>query len=271
MIKFIATDLDRTLIPNGKQKYDGSMDLFEKIIKRKDLKLAYITGRDIELIKGAIKKYNIPVPDYAIASVGTRIFSFKSFKKIKEYKGWFKFIKKNTLRWNINKFKKSLKNIKGLRLQESSKQDMYKLSYYVDLDKKNEVLNSVKKIIRELCSDAEVVYSEDYPEKRGLLDILPKIATKKGALDYLIEKLKLDKSEVLFCGDSGNDYLMLVSGYNAVLVKNSPENIKKKVKAERKKQGTLKNLYVAKNQKKIGLNGNYVSGIIQGLRYFGIN
>ena len=271
MIQVVATDLDRTLIPNGKQEYDNSMVFFKKIIKRHKLKLVYITGRDFGLVKKAIKKYSLPTPDYLICDVGASIFLVKnSLEKLERDKGWIEGMKKNTPGWNIEKFKKSLKNIKGIKLQEDSKQSKYKLSYYFEIGYEKEILKNVKKRIKEICPDSEIVYSEDYPEKRGLLDILPKIATKKGALDYLVKKMKLKKEEVLFCGDSGNDYSLFISDYNAVVVRNASLDIKKKVKEERKKKGNLDRLYIAKNKKKQGLNGNYVSGIIQGLEYFGI-
>ena len=271
MIKILATDLDRTLIPNGKQKYDGSMDLFKKIIRKNNLKLVYITGRDIYLVKKAIKKHSLPIPDYVVGDVGASVFKFnKDVEKTKTDKGWTNIIDKKTPGWDVKEFKKSLRDLKGLKLQENSKQSEHKLSYYIDINKKNSILKEVEKRIKLLCSYVEIVYSEDYPEKRGLLDILPKIATKKGALEYLIKKLGIKKQEVVFSGDSGNDYSLLVSDHNAIIVKNASFELKRKVKKIRKKNKDLDRLYIAKNNKKKGLNGNYVSGIIQGLDYFGL-
>jgi hydroxymethylpyrimidine pyrophosphatase-like HAD family hydrolase len=43
----IATDLDRTLIPNGNQPYDKSMERFSKIVQDYDCPLIYVTGRDL--------------------------------------------------------------------------------------------------------------------------------------------------------------------------------------------------------------------------------
>lgn len=272
MIKLLATDLDRTLIPNGEESYDNSMDIFRGRINKNKLKLIYVTGRSLNLIKKAIKEFDLAVPDYAIGDVGANIFVFnRTLENIEKDKGWHDYLKKNTPGWDVKKFREEIqkKKIKGVELQEESKQAKYKLSYYIELKNKESVLKKIRETIEKICSDAEIVFSEDYPDKRGLLDILPKSATKKGALDYLIKKMKFNKSEVLFCGDSGNDYSLLASEYKAVIVRNASKEIKDKVQKTRKEKGTLNDLYIAVNQEKQGLNGNYVSGIIQGLEYFG--
>lgn len=258
----IATDLDRTLIPNGDEIYDNSLPLFKKIVNKNDFSLIYITGRNLGLVKKAIKKFDLPKPDYILTNVGTRIYYKSLFGFFKCDKKWFKIISKKTPCWDFDKIKDLLKDIKGLTLQENKKQDKFKLSFYVDIQKKDFVLKKVKEKLRDF-KELKAVFSLDYPEKRGLLDILPDCTTKINALNYVIKNLEVEKSEVVCCGDSGNDISLLTSEYKAILVRNASEDLKKEVEQKKKNKH---NLYIAKEQE--NLNGNYASGILQGLVYF---
>jgi sucrose-6-phosphatase len=263
-MKLIATDLDRTLLPNGKQEYDNSMNIFKKIIKKRKFKISYITGRNLNQTKDAIKKYKIPNPDYLISSVGTKIYQYNhKNKRFSEDKKWAKIIKKETPQWNTNKIKKLLIKTDGLKLQEKENQNQFKISFYADTRKEKKILKEVRKKIKKI-KRIKTIYSHDYPIKRGLLDIMPSCSTKKGALDYITKKSKIKKKDTIFCGDSGNDLNLLISEYKSIIVRNANSKIKKEVKA---KKGTKK-LYIAKKQKE--LNGNYVSGIIQGLIHFNL-
>lgn len=259
----VATDLDRTLLPDGDEEYDRTLPVFKKIVKKDKFKLIYITGKTMKQIKKSINKYDIPWSDYILTNVGCRIYRFdRKKRKFKLDKNWFKVIKSYTPEWDKKEMKKSLKNIEGLKLQEKSKQDKFKLSYYVDLKQEEKVLKKVKNKLKKF-KDIKIIYSIDYPKPRGLLDILTEKGHKKGALDYILDKININSKEVLYCGDSGNDLPLLTSKYDSVIVKNASENVKKEAK---KKKPNKTKLYIAKKQKE--LNGNYVSGILQGLIHF---
>lgn len=262
----VATDLDRTLLPNGKEPYDKTLPLFKKIVVEEDILLIYVTGRDFTLVKKAMKEYNLPQPAYVIASVGARIYDLTKSTPKTDQK-WMEEIKKKDPRWNVKKMKHSLKRIGGLRLQEKEKQDTFKLSYYVDMTYGEEILLRVRTALKTELGHIQIVYSTDFPQKRGLLDILPRSTTKIGALKYLVKQLGLTRKELVVCGDSGNDVAMLTGPYNAVVVRNASPKIKNQVRSSMRKKGREKNLYVGKKQN--DLNGNYVSGIIQGLHHFG--
>ncbi|MCF7861350.1 HAD-IIB family hydrolase [Candidatus Woesearchaeota archaeon] len=258
----IATDLDRTLLPNGKQPYDNSMYLFRKFIESHKPMLIFVTGRNLKEVKSAIVKYDTPIPDYIVAEVGTKIY-----KKLREDKNWPEYITNITKNWDINKFKKSLMSIGSLRLQERSHQNALKLSYYLDdTSDSDRIMQLIKKIIKSISLDVEIIYSVDETNNLGLIDLLPKKATKLGALEYIRRQKKLTKKDIYYCGDSGNDILPLTNGYNAILVRNAINDVKKTVKAICQKKGYR--LYIAKGYKK--LNGYYVSGILEGLIKMGV-
>lgn len=264
----IATDLDRTLLPNGNQKYDGSMPIFNKIIKNEKLKTIYVTGRNLKLVKDAIKKFKAPLPNFIVGEVGAKIYLRKNNNFIADKK-WTKLIKSATKNWNTYKFKEELSLIKGLRLQEKDKQNKFKLSYYIDNLKKSEpIIKEATKIIKTICEDALTIYSVDETINIGLLDVIPKRATKLAGLEYLRKKLGLKKEEIIYCGDSGNDVLPLTFGYKAILVRNSIKEIKDVVKEIATQKEIINNTYIARGYK--NLNGYYVSGIIEGLIKFNI-
>ena len=269
MIKLLATDLDRTLLPNGDQPYDGSMSLFSDIVKENKMTLAFVSGRHLALVREAMEEYKTPEPDYVISDVGTTLYKRVDGDFARD-ESWDAFIKKNTENWDTSNFKEKIKEEDSLRLQEEEKQNIFKLSYYIDdLEKSEKIVKNVEDVIKSICEceDALIVYSVDETAGQGLLDILPKVATKQMAIEYLREKLNITKDEVLYAGDSGNDILPLTQGYFAVMVRNTIKTVQDTVLEIAQKKGIEERICTAKGGK--DLNGYYVSGIIEALIKFG--
>ena len=272
----IATDLDRTLIPNGFDKYDGTLPLFFDILKNKKFILIYVTGRNLDLFKKAKKKYKLQNPNYLISEVGTKIYKKEISKRpiFKEKmvldKNWLEYLDKNSKNWNFNLIKKSLKTIKDIKLQEKWKLNNYKISYYLkNLKKERTIIEEINKIISSnLNIKANIIFSIDPIKKVGLIDILPSSATKASALEFLRKQLGVTKNETVYCGDSGNDIIPLTSGYKSIVVKNAKNRTKKIVSEINHRLGNINKLYIAKGNEKT--NGNYSSGIIEGLLKFEI-
>ena len=71
----LATDLDRTLLPNGSQpESPAARQRFSRLAARPEVQLAYVTGRHRELVEAAIAEYELPRPDFVIADVGTSLY-----------------------------------------------------------------------------------------------------------------------------------------------------------------------------------------------------
>lgn len=263
----IATDLDRTLFPNGSQEYDGAMTLFRKIKEELNPTLFYVTGRNAEETKAGIAEFQAPWPDYAVCEVGTKIYKHEN-NDLVEDTGWIEHVARHTANWNIEKFKKSLEALPDTRLQEDSKQNRFKLSYYLDNPKQNDKRSAdAENIIKAITPDAVVVYSVDETHHIGLLDILPREATKLAGLEYLRKREKLPTEAVIYSGDSGNDLLPLTFGYKAILVRNAIDDVRKEALRLAKENGSHEKIYIAKGRE--NLNGYYVSGIIEGLIHHG--
>jgi sucrose-6F-phosphate phosphohydrolase len=264
----LSTDLDRTLLPNGKEKYDGTLPLFFDVVKEKKLMLVYVTGRNIKLFEEARSEFKIEIPDFMIGDVGTMIYKKEDDKLVLDI-GWIEHLEKNVPNWDTAVIKNKLSVNFQIRLQDESRQNKYKLSYYLDdTQNEKEVLDFIENEIKIIGVDAHVVFSVDPLENVGLIDILPRIATKATALEFLRERFSLLKESIIFCGDSGNDMLALTNGYKSILVNNALDDIKKDALRINREKGYLDNLYISKGVDR--LNGNYSSGILEGLMHFGI-
>ena len=77
----ICTDLDRTLLPNGKQpESPAARRRFAEFAAREEVRLAYVTGRHLALVEKAIANYVLPRPDFVIADVGTSLYESAGFR-----------------------------------------------------------------------------------------------------------------------------------------------------------------------------------------------
>ena len=73
-MQILATDLDRTLLPNGSWPADpGAIELFNDLTQRHTVLLVYVTGRNLDLTEQAIAEFGIRYPDVLIGDVGTSI------------------------------------------------------------------------------------------------------------------------------------------------------------------------------------------------------
>lgn len=261
----IATDLDRTLFPNGKQDYDDSMPRFKRLVESNGIPLIYVTGRNIDQIKEGIAEYDPPLPHYAVAHVGTKVYQW-TVDGPKEDQRYIQFIKDNTKNWNVEAFKNALKDDDGLRLQDDFNQNEFKLSYFVDqLDQADAI---VERTVSTICTDINIIYSVDETIGQGLLDILPKRANKMEALEFVRQEMGAPMSDVIYAGDSGNDIIPLTFGYRAILVANATDEVRAKVESIAREKGVLDKIHFANGDG--NLNGNYVSGILEGLAHFGV-
>jgi hypothetical protein len=266
-MKILATDLDRTLLPNGHWKADNqAIELFNRLTEQQDVLVVYVTGRNLNLTEQAIAQYGVRHPDILCGDVGTSIRKYESGTWHFD-EGWVEHVKRSSPRWDAASIKAAVADIDGLREQEAEHLNQFKQSYYVDHANREALLAKVDERVKGRF-DEVIVYSFDSQDGKGLLDFLPASATKQTALEYVAEAHDTPKEDVVFCGDSGNDIFPLTTGFRGVLVRNADEQLVDKVKQAMQSNPQLK-AYFAKGGFK-GLNGYYTSGVIEGAYHYGI-
>jgi len=265
----LCTDLDRTLLPNGAApESPQARRLFTELVSHAEIRLAFVTGRDRERVEHAIELYGLPLPDYVIGDVGTTIYELADGPKWSRIEMWDEQIGHDWADVSREELGGLLANIGELRLQEASKQNRFKLSYYTPLSAStNELIARIDAKLSRIGIRYAVVCSVDEPGGVGLLDILPGSATKRHAIEFLMNETGFNLSQTVFCGDSGNDLSVLASEIPGVLVANASPAVRRQAIELARQMNCLDALYIAKGSF-LGLNGNYAAGILEGVVHY---
>jgi sucrose-6-phosphatase len=266
-MKILATDLDRTLLPNGEWECDKeAIGLFNQLTASQNVLVVYVTGRNLDLTEKAINEFGVRFPDVLCGDVGTSIRKYQN-GEWKFDDGWVAHVKHSSPRWNASAIKKAVAEVEGIREQESEHLNQFKQSYYVDHANNEQILKKVDELVKGKF-DEVIIYSFDSQDGKGLLDFLPASATKQTALEYVAEEFRSAKEDVVFCGDSGNDIFPLTAGFCGVLVRNADDQLVANVKKAMQADPDLK-VYFAKGDFR-GLSGYYTSGVIEGAYHYRI-
>lgn len=260
----LCTDLDRTLIPNGSQpESPGSRELFSRLVDTEGVKLAYVSGRHRALIEQAIDEYQLPLPDFAIADVGSTIYQLDGG----EWKRWHQWDDEIAGDWqgrSTEALHSLLSDIASLQLQEQEKQNLHKLSYYLPLKHNHQtVMAEIEQRLQAGQLKANLIWSIDEERHIGLLDILPASANKLHAIEFLMQQCGYDGRHTIFAGDSGNDLDVLLSPIQAVLVGNADSQVRSAALQAPAQQ----NIYLASGGF-LSMNGYYSSGILEGIAHY---
>ena len=266
-MKILATDLDRTLLPNGSWEADAeAIGLFNTLTDNRDILVVYVTGRNLALTEMAIQQYGVRHPDVLCGDVGTSIRKYVDGEWQFD-EGWITHVRHASPRWDANAIRDAVSGIDGMREQEKEHLNPFKQSYYVEHDRSDAVLQEVDAVVKGRF-DEVIIYSFDSQDGKGLLDFLPASATKLTALEYVAEEFNAAKEDVVFCGDSGNDIFPLTAGFCGVLVRNADEQLVANINKAVAEDPDLK-VYFAKGGFR-GLNGYYTSGVLEGACHYGL-
>jgi HAD superfamily hydrolase (TIGR01484 family) len=266
-MRIVATDLDRTLLPNGRWQPDPeAIPLFNELTRRNDVLVVYVTGRNLELTENAISEFGVRYPDVLCGDVGTTIRKYKDGNWHFDT-GWETLVHHASPLWDAGQIRRALAGIDGIVEQEPEHLNQFKQSYYTDHSRTEAILEEVHKAVGGKF-DEVIVYSFDSQDGKGLLDLLPASATKQTALEYVADEYGQPLDQVVFCGDSGNDIFPLTAGFAGVLVKNADEQLVEKVRHAMQDNPDLQ-VYFAQGDFK-GLSGYYTSGVIEGCFNYGV-
>ena len=266
-MRILATDMDRTLLPNGHwEADDNAIELFNELTRANDVLVVYVTGRNLALTEAAVAEFNVRPPDILIGDVGTSIRKHEAGEWHFD-EGWIAHVRKVSPRWDAEAIKTAVADISGLLEQEAEHQNPFKQSYYADHSRQEELLAAINERVQGRY-DEVIVYSYDSMDDKGLVDFLPDSATKQTALEYVAKEFGCEPGDVVFCGDSGNDIFPLTAGFSGVLVRNADEQLVENVQEAMAKNPDLRVYFAQGNFR--GLNGNYTSGVIEGAYHYGL-
>ena len=106
-MKILATDLDRTLLPNGEWECDKeAINLFNELTAAQNVLVVYVTGRNLDLTEKAIKEYGVRFPDVLCGDVGTSIRKYQNGEWNFD-EGWDRMSNAASPRWSASAIKSS--------------------------------------------------------------------------------------------------------------------------------------------------------------------
>ncbi|MEM6365938.1 MAG: HAD-IIB family hydrolase, partial [Planctomycetota bacterium] len=277
----LATDLDGTFIPlDGDIEAERSLRLIKSALASpptnsqvdqssqagRAFPLLFVTGRHYDSVLDAIRESSLPIPDWILCDVGTSFFRRVTeadqpnvFERVAAYDHELASIASDGLSQPI---RDAMAGLPGFRLQEPFKQGMHKLSFYVPQSNLEACHSTVEAFIEQRGLKLSVVSSVDPFNGDGLVDVLPKDVSKAFALRWWCEQENLSKTNILFCGDSGNDFAALVDGYNAVVVGNADRALAREVQQSHRQRGWNDRLFLAEQTS--------TGGVLEAMRWFGM-
>jgi len=202
----LASDLDGTLLGN-ERALERFAQWFEE--RRGRFLLAYASGRFFDSVVDTIRGTALPEPDAVLGGVGSQMVSYPSGAPI-----WLPGENHNGA-WNADKVREALRGVPGLTLQAGEYQSARKVSYYLegaDLGR----LAEIEKRLRDAALAADTIYSSARD-----LDVLPRGVNKGSAVGHFARWARVDPSNVMVSGDTGNDLSMFERGFRGIVVANA--------------------------------------------------
>ena len=273
MRRLLCTDLDRTLLPNGDvPESAAARAALALLIERAPLELAYVSGRSLPLVLAAIDEYALPVPDVIAADVGSSVHH-RDEDGWRADHGWSENVGRYWRDGRHGRIGELLDGVGGLVPQGNERQMPFKRSYVVEPGaERDELERAVLEPLEEGGIEAALLFSHDPIEGVELLDVLPAGGTKLYAVRHVRDALGIAPEATLFSGDSGNDLDVLASDVPSVLVANGDARTRAAALEAVAREGLEATLYLARGGLVLDggetLNGNYASGIVEGLLHF---
>lgn len=256
--RLLATDMDRTLLPNGLTEAEaGALERFRAWARtRHGAHLAYVTGRHRSLADEVMAEYRLPEPDWLVCNVGTEIYPRGAEEPLDAWRARLQaeFDAAAVKAW-------AEAHLSGARLQEPAKQSPLKVSFYTaEVADPAAEQRRLEGGLEAAGLRARVVVSFDETEGVGLVDFLAPGSGKARAVAFLREDLGLERGDTLFAGDSGNDADALLSGVGGILVGNATEAVRAQLRQalETHPGGRI---YFARRP--------YTAGILEGMAHYG--
>jgi sucrose-6-phosphatase len=208
-IRLFSADLDGTLLGNPESTHRFKT-VWKSLPPETRPLLVYNSGRLLDDLRRFIASGALPEGEYYIGGVGTQIFDVRQQRVLHEFDAHL------ASGWDLNRVVGVLSRFPGARLQGDEFQHAFKSSWFLD-NAPPAAIRDLKQQLKQVGLAVNVVYSSSRD-----LDVLPRNATKGGALEWLCRLLKIPLTEVLVAGDTGNDSSMFrLPGVRGIIVENA--------------------------------------------------
>lgn len=259
----LATDLDGTFIPLDDNAQNCSdLRILTSQFEAHGNSIIFVTGRHFESVTQAILEFQLPQPDWIICDVGTSIFQRQNSGTFTPVTAYQDYQDQIITSMPLESLRERLQNTSGLRMQEQEKQGRFKLSFYADASQLDELVDLIQQILNESDAPYSIIHSVDPFNGDGLIDLLPATVSKAHALKWWSDTFELNPKDIVFAGDSGNDFTALTAGYRTILVGNADRSLSQRVYNYHRELGWNNRLYLA--------HGMATSGVLEGCRWFGL-
>lgn len=259
--RVLATDLDGTLIPlDGDAHHRADLKVLGRELKAHGVTLVFVTGRHFDSVVNAIEQFQLPNPDWIICDVGTSIFESGGTGEFRPIGAYEEHLQQVISVMPVGGLREILKPIQGLRLQEEEKQGRFKLSYYADAVELDRLVDQLRLELDRTVAPFSIIHSVDPFNGDGLIDLVPKGASKAHALEWWCAHARSSTDSIVFAGDSGNDLAALTAGHRAIVVANAEHEVVQTVHDGHRQAGWKNRLYLAQ--------GKATSGVLEGCRWF---
>ncbi len=208
-IRLFSSDLDGTLLgnPEATRRFKFAWEALDPAARPL---LAYNSGRLVDDLRRFIDDGTLPAAEFYIGGVGTQIYDARAGAFLTEFHAHLR------TGWDLALVRQIVGQFPGARAQPDEFQHEFKSSWFLD--------RAPRSAVRELRAqlalaglEVNVVYSSSRD-----LDILPRHATKGGALSWLAPRLGIALDETLVAGDTGNDASMFrLPGVRGIIVENA--------------------------------------------------
>ncbi|AKJ64233.1 HAD-IIB family hydrolase [Kiritimatiella glycovorans] len=261
----LASDMDGTALPSRDDAagHRAAKALARALHASPSTTFACVTGRSLALALEALNRYPLPRPRYIAGDVGTTVHEYRegAWSENPDYAGQMQRAMGGVRAADLAHLADDLT---GLSLQEPEKQARWKCSFYVDAQCSHQkVCDEVRRVLRGKGAQVQLVYSRDLTDGTGLIDLLPSGVTKDTAVRFLRRRLGVADENLVYAGDSGNDLAAFLGGWCAVVVANTPDDVRAALDtAVRENRIRPERIYYAARP--------CTEGVIEGARHFGV-
>lgn len=232
-IRLVLCDLDGTLLNDQKELDTNILN----VIKKKNIMLSLVTGRNYHIVKDIVEKLNIHIP-YCTNNGATIFLGNSCIFQLTIHKPdlitclsilnahHISYLTYTSDRIYVNNYHPRLDFM--IKRLSNRCEIFYEETPYIDTIFKITIVNDreeeMKKIVQTIntnCSNAHCFRSEG-----NIYTVTHLLANKGTGVEKILEMLNMDENNTLVFGDNFNDLTMFEVVDQSVAMSNSPQQIK---------------------------------------------